>query len=218
MPKYQTALEEFQDEEHRHAYAEDYLNTYLAVQIKVLREQRHMTQKDLAERIGTKQTGVSRLENVNHASWKTGTLKRIARALDVRLRISFETFGTLLDEAATFSRQSLERPDFANDPTFSTNDLREPVQDQTRAIFGPNVCIANQPVSSAYPQIYRWHETWGQFPKVTDFPQGPMRMSGGGSLEALKYEAAETGQTHLEGSHTLGSIRVAVATQTNTLS
>jgi transcriptional regulator with XRE-family HTH domain len=113
-----TLKEDFKDEEYRHAYAEDFLNTSIATQIRVLREQQGLTQEDLAKKIGTKQAGVSRLENVNHSAWKTDTLHKIARAFDVRLKITFETFGTLLDEADGFSRKNLERSKFDNDPTF----------------------------------------------------------------------------------------------------
>src|SRR5664280_1094872 len=90
--------QDFQDEEYRHAYAEDFLNTWVATQIVALREQRKLSQAELGKLIGTKQPGVSRLENVNHSTWKTETLKRIARALGVRLKISFETFGSLMEE------------------------------------------------------------------------------------------------------------------------
>ena len=120
MSEYPNTLkEDLRDEEYRYAYAEDFLNTLIATQIKVLREQRGMTQAGLANAIGTKQAGISRLENVNYNAWKTETLRRIAHALKVRLRITFETFGTLLDDAGSFSRQSLQRPDFENDPVFN---------------------------------------------------------------------------------------------------
>src|SRR5581483_4156307 len=107
------------DPEYRYAYAEDFLNTSIATQIRVIREQRDMTQGALGDAIGTKQEGISRLENVNHSSWKTETLNKIARALDVRLRITFETFGTLLDDDENFSRHSLQRPAFDKDPVFN---------------------------------------------------------------------------------------------------
>lgn len=110
---------EFRDEEYRYAYAEDFLNTWIATQIVILREQRGLSQSKFGELIGTKQPGVSRLENVNHSTWKCETLKRIARALGVRLKITFETFGTLLDEDRNFSREYLKRPSFADDPVFS---------------------------------------------------------------------------------------------------
>ncbi len=104
------------DEEFRYGYAESFLNTFVAAQIKALREQRKMTQADLAEAIGTQQAGVSRLENVNYSAWKTETLRRIARALKVRLKISFETFGPLLNEVARFGRESLKRKTPSSDP------------------------------------------------------------------------------------------------------
>ena len=107
-----------EDEEYRYAYAEDFLNTSVATQIRVIREQRGLTQEELAQKIGTKQAGVSRLENVNYSAWKTETLRKIARALKVRLKITFETFGSLIDEADVFSRQNLERPSFEDDPRF----------------------------------------------------------------------------------------------------
>src|SRR5215813_3341105 len=109
---------EFQDKDYREAYAEDFLNTSIATQIVVLREQRGLTQGQLAQEIGTHQAGVSRIENVNYSVWNVRTLKKIAFALGVRLKISFETFSSLLDEAEAFSRKSLERPKFEEDPIF----------------------------------------------------------------------------------------------------
>jgi transcriptional regulator with XRE-family HTH domain len=114
----------FEDPEYRYAYAESFLNTKLAAQIKILREERKKTQKDMALLVGTKQSGFSRFEDVNHSSWNTATLWKIARALGVRLAISFETFGSLIEEKERFSRRSLERPDFANDPVFSPTGPR----------------------------------------------------------------------------------------------
>ena len=131
--------QEFQDEEYRYAYAEDFLNTWIAAQIVTLREQRRMSQADFGELIGTKQPGVSRLENVNHSTWKTETLKRIARALGVRLSISFETFGSLMDDDARFCRESLERPEFKDDPAFSET-IKEPPAPGHFIVSDPSVC------------------------------------------------------------------------------
>ncbi|MGH9357859.1 MAG: helix-turn-helix domain-containing protein [Terriglobia bacterium] len=121
MSEYHPSLrEELSNEEYRYAYDEDFLNTYVATQIRVLREQRGLKQEELAKLIGTKQSGVSRLENVNYSAWKTDTLRKVARALGVRLRISFETFGSLLGDSAKFSPQNLQRPRFEEDPAFSS--------------------------------------------------------------------------------------------------
>jgi transcriptional regulator with XRE-family HTH domain len=141
MQSFLDLKENFGDPEYRQAYAEDYLNTWVATQIQVLREQRDLSQEEFAELIGTQQPGVSRLENVNHSSWKTETLKKIANALGVRLKISFETYGTLLYEATSFSRDYLERPTFDKDPVF-TGELT--VKDIGISAGDPNVISASK--------------------------------------------------------------------------
>ncbi len=97
-------------------YAESFLDTYVATQIRVLREQREMTQAQLAEKLGTKQTVISRIESANYSAWNIGTLKRLARAFNVRLHVSFETYGSLIGDFEKFSRESLERAERDKDP------------------------------------------------------------------------------------------------------
>jgi transcriptional regulator with XRE-family HTH domain len=128
--------QEFKDPDIRYAYAESSLNTRIASQIKVLREQRGETQDKIAERCGTKQAGFSRFEDANHSVWKTDTLWKIARALDVRLHISFETFGSLIEDKERFSREYLERPGFEDDPAF-----KEPAQEPAAATTTPQLAF-----------------------------------------------------------------------------
>lgn len=106
------------DEEYRNAYADSIMNSTVAAQIKALREHLEMTQAQLAEAIGTKQAGISRLENVNYSSWKVDTLRRIARAFHLRLRITFEEFGTLYQDVERFHRAGLDRRPFEEDLEF----------------------------------------------------------------------------------------------------
>jgi transcriptional regulator with XRE-family HTH domain len=109
---------EFQDKEYRDAYAEDCLNTMIATQIKVLREQRKMTQGQVAEATGMKQPRVAVLEDSSYENWSVNTLKRFARAFDVALSVKFETFSKLIEDFENISRASLQRPTFANDTQF----------------------------------------------------------------------------------------------------
>ncbi len=125
MSPFQQNLDSFRDQEYREAYADDYLNTFIATQIQVLREQRRLSQEQFAELIGTKQPGVSRLENVNHSSWRTETLKRVAHALGLWLKVSFETYGDLIFETEAFSRKSLQRPEFKDDPVFASGQKHD---------------------------------------------------------------------------------------------
>src|SRR5689334_2869128 len=102
-------IAEFEDKEYAEAYLDDFLNVYIATQLKVLREQRGLSQQALAELADMKQTRISLLENVNYGSWSIQTLRRIAHALDVALNVSFEEVGSQVDTIVSFSRASLER-------------------------------------------------------------------------------------------------------------
>jgi transcriptional regulator with XRE-family HTH domain len=116
--------EEFHDKEYRHAYADDWLNTFIATQIKVLREQRSLTQKDLAREADMKQPRIAVLEDIDYSSWSINTLRRLAVAFDLRLSVKFEDFSSLIFEAEGFGRESLERASFADDVWFH----RKPAQ------------------------------------------------------------------------------------------
>lgn len=111
----------FQDQDARYGYVEGALNAFIAAQLKELREDREMSQQQLAEAIGTKQSGISRLENANYSSWKVETLRKVARAFGVRLRISFEEFGTLIPEIETIGRRLRPRQ-FERDPVFGNRE------------------------------------------------------------------------------------------------
>jgi transcriptional regulator with XRE-family HTH domain len=126
----------------------------IATQLKVIREQQGMTQAELAERIGTKQGGVSRLESADYAGWSIAILRRVAKAFDLRLRVSFEEFGALWEEVGNFNRQSLERRNFNSDPEFTSE--RQP---DTRPQQGESLLTVMQ-------RMQRVLEGAGQRPKI----------------------------------------------------
>lgn len=110
--------EEFKDKETRRIYVDDFLNTQIATQIKVLREQRGLTQAELAELAEMRQERISVLEDVDYSSWTINILRRLAEAFDLRLSVKFESFGSYLYEFENFNREALERPSFDEDPEF----------------------------------------------------------------------------------------------------
>ena len=75
-----------QNPEFRAAYDAEDKRIELVLQIIKLRQQRGMTQADLAKAIGTRQANVSRLERFD-TNLTLGTLEKVARALGVNLRI-----------------------------------------------------------------------------------------------------------------------------------
>lgn len=109
----------FISKEYRHAYVDEFLNLSIATQIKVLREQRKWGQKKLSDEVGMKQPRISVMENVNYSSWSINTLRKLAMAFDLTLRVSFESFGSRVKEIEQFNRKGLERFSFKDDPVFA---------------------------------------------------------------------------------------------------
>jgi transcriptional regulator with XRE-family HTH domain len=110
--------EKFSSRRFRESFATEHLNSTIALQLTVIREQRGLKQADLAKLAGTKQEGISRLESAEYGRWNLQTLRDLAYLLGCRLRVSFETFGSLLEEAEMVSRAMLQRPSFEEDPIF----------------------------------------------------------------------------------------------------
>jgi len=104
-----TLTSEFSDKEYAHAYVDDFSNMFIAAQIKALRDQRGWTQKELAEFSGMKQERVSALEDVNYGAWTAKTLKKLAQAFDLTLKISFEQFSDCIMDMDAISTESLKR-------------------------------------------------------------------------------------------------------------
>jgi ribosome-binding protein aMBF1 (putative translation factor) len=66
-------------------------NSDVAEKVYQLRKGARLTQKQLAERIGTQQSVISRIEDADYDGHSLSILRRIARALGKRLVIEFST-------------------------------------------------------------------------------------------------------------------------------
>ncbi|WP_209427308.1 helix-turn-helix transcriptional regulator [Pararhodobacter sp. SW119] len=89
----------------RDVFAAETTSNTLASQLYVFRTQRGMTQADLADLAGMRQSRISNLEQDCHNVTLT-TLRRLASALDVALLVKFVPFSELLDES---TRQNLDK-------------------------------------------------------------------------------------------------------------
>jgi ribosome-binding protein aMBF1 (putative translation factor) len=65
----------------------------VALQLAALREQAGLSQKELARRLKTSQQQISRLESPGYEGHSLATLRRVAKALCVRVRVVFEPAG-----------------------------------------------------------------------------------------------------------------------------
>jgi DNA-binding Xre family transcriptional regulator len=94
--KYEDLLaQEIKDPEFKREYEALEDEFTLAREIVALRKDRHLTQKELAERIGTSQPAIARLESGNYKNLSLSFLRRVAKALnavpEVHLRPERET-------------------------------------------------------------------------------------------------------------------------------
>jgi DNA-binding XRE family transcriptional regulator len=80
--------EQMKNEEFAEAYDLERERLQIAHRVKALREQKAMTQAELAQLIGTKQPSIARLEAGNY--WpRIDMLEKIARALGAQLDVRF---------------------------------------------------------------------------------------------------------------------------------
>jgi predicted XRE-type DNA-binding protein len=106
---------EFRDAEYRRSYAESQLDATVATQIKLIREQRRLTQQQLAKLAGMKQSRISAMEDVDYSSWSLNTLKRLAAALDCALDVRFVPFSAVMRWSQDVSVARLSVPSFVEE-------------------------------------------------------------------------------------------------------
>jgi transcriptional regulator with XRE-family HTH domain len=102
--------------EYRESYAESFANEYITAQIKLNRKGRKISQSELGEMIESNQGRISIYEDKEYGRWNIETLRKIANRLGCWLKISIESYSTLLDEAERFSAAGLARHSFESDP------------------------------------------------------------------------------------------------------
>ncbi len=98
--------------ERRDAYVSAQIDILIPFQIRALRKQFGLEQKDLAKLADMAQPSISKLEKAGNRA-NIETLKRIANALDVALIVKFVPFTELARWSDNFS------PDHFSVPTFS---------------------------------------------------------------------------------------------------
>src|SRR5437016_3266110 len=81
----------------RARFVDSHLSKGIAFQIQALRDEKGWSQQELAERIGSNQNAVYRLENPNYGKPTLTTLKKVAAAFDVAVVVRFISFGQFVD-------------------------------------------------------------------------------------------------------------------------
>lgn len=90
--------EKLRDEDYRRQFFLAEASAHIARQLVELRKLRGLSQTALAQKIGTKQSGISRVESADYSNWSFNTLRKIAEELDARLRVVIEPAERVLHE------------------------------------------------------------------------------------------------------------------------
>jgi transcriptional regulator with XRE-family HTH domain len=103
-------VREMRDKEFRDEYVASRVKRWIATQIRSMRTQkdRGWSQKQLAERLGTAQSNVSRFESPDYGQFTLQTLLDMAAAFDVALQVRFVDHITFLIGTSDLSPDRLE--------------------------------------------------------------------------------------------------------------
>jgi transcriptional regulator with XRE-family HTH domain len=112
--KYREKLEALRDKPYQEAHASAGISAGVSTQIQQMRKERNWSQRALAEKIGTKQPAVSRIENAESGpEFQIRTLLKIASAFDVGLMVRFVPFDEVLDDQAALTYDQIAPPSLA---------------------------------------------------------------------------------------------------------
>ena len=103
--RYLSLKPQWSDQEYREAYLEASIEQGIAWQIKINRQKRDLTQRDLANMLNTKQSAISRLEDPEHGAYNLKTLIEIGKAFDCALSIKYIPYSRLAEESYFLSEE-----------------------------------------------------------------------------------------------------------------
>jgi transcriptional regulator with XRE-family HTH domain len=98
---------EWIDREYREAYAEAAVEQTTAWQIRANRKARGWTQEEFAQKLGTQQSAVSRLEDPSYGKHSLEMLVAVSNVFDCALSVRFIPYSVLALESADLSEESM---------------------------------------------------------------------------------------------------------------
>jgi len=179
---------QLKDKKYRDAFVSEHIDTGIPFQIRALRKQRKLTQKELSDITGMAQERISVAENPNYSRFNLKTLKRIASAFGVALIVRFVPISELVKWELKLSSEALEAVSFDEDPYFrGTEEAAK--QECTTA--------SSQPEPSIYSFVGSGGFRLGGEGKFEMFY--PSQAPSSDLPQALSSQSAKTNLLNLEG-------------------
>ena len=108
-------ISELKNKQYREAYVSSQIGINLPFQIRALRNERGLSQGELAGLAKMAQPRISEIEKPGERRLSLETLQRVASALDVGLQVRFVSFGELVDWAEGFDLDNFRVPSFGDE-------------------------------------------------------------------------------------------------------
>ena len=108
-------MDSLRHQKYREAFHREHLKGKLALQIRLLRETRPWTQRELGERTGKAQSVISQLEDPDYGNYTLKTLFKLADAFEVAFSAGFLPFSDLAGQATSVHKAQMLAPKFADD-------------------------------------------------------------------------------------------------------
>ncbi|MEK7316641.1 MAG: helix-turn-helix transcriptional regulator [Candidatus Eisenbacteria bacterium] len=99
----------------REAFVASRIRIRLPAQIRELRLTRGLSQAELGKLAGMKQSAISRCEGMGYDQFTISTLKALAGAFDVGLKVEFVSFSEIVENASSPEIYPLDVPSFELD-------------------------------------------------------------------------------------------------------
>jgi transcriptional regulator with XRE-family HTH domain len=103
----QNKIEKLKRKSYRTSYLDAHVRARLAFQIRAIRKDLGLSQKDFATKLSKPQSVVARLENPDAGLPSLKTLLDVAHALDIALLVQFVTYGEYLKRSEDVSPSAL---------------------------------------------------------------------------------------------------------------
>ena len=107
-------LKKLRNKEYRDGYVSAHVRTWVAHQIRSLRNQNGLSQADLAQRLSSKQSVVSRMEDPAYGKMTIQSLLDIGSNLDVALWIQFISYPEFIRRTRDVSTARMEVPSYVD--------------------------------------------------------------------------------------------------------
>lgn len=197
---------EIHDPEIREHTVESQIKIGIPFQIRAIREKRGWTQEDLAQKIGTTQNTISRLENPRTGKPTIKTLLRLAHAYDVALLVRFVPFGFYGDVINAMDSTHVEIPSY-DEELAEQQEQDAAVQETVNAkpnnadttCVGSTTTISKQPISGKVVTSSDYRTQMRIFDNVIEIPKMPLPPTSEGSQTSFKGSGIEARTTMYAG-------------------